>query len=435
MRSQLREYYLPSDKEFQTLWKDADFAFDANVLLDIFRYSPSTTSQLIAVMEKLGSRVWIPHQAALEYQSNRHKVNAQFSSACNRAADELDSALKTLTSSLGKNAERSQVLAGVVKSFETTKTRLAAARESHAKQVPAEKLHDQISTLLDGKVGAPYSAADLAAKLKLAEARIKAKTPPGYMDTAKKSDEVYGDVLIWFQILDHVKLRQKPVIFVTGDAKEDWWWKPQGKTFGPRPELRREMYDQNAMEFYMYSPDRFLENAVAYLGSAVTDDAITEARDVQSVVRGGQSNVSYAQLLGKSAWPFSSAVAAEVHKYQTLFGTNGPTLASLFGQLPAGSSFPMSDAYRNLVAANSQYSAAAQALELYRLQQPPVGLLSTILQKGLLDESSARRFGFAANTVGGSVADTEPLDSPLASEAAIIVQPVGDEDDENQNGR
>jgi len=68
-------HYFPlPDSYFTALWKDCIFALDANVLLDLYRYSESTRDELLEIFEELGGRIWIPHQAALEFARNRPKV-------------------------------------------------------------------------------------------------------------------------------------------------------------------------------------------------------------------------------------------------------------------------------------------------------------------------------------------------------------------------
>jgi len=95
-----------------------------------------------------------------------------------------------------------------------------------------------------------------------AEQRIQLSVPPGYEDAGKKKNfHRYGDVLIWFQLLDYGKVHKKPIMFVTSDAKTDWWLERSGKTIGPRPELAQEMHTVAGVAFHMYSPDRFLEYA------------------------------------------------------------------------------------------------------------------------------------------------------------------------------
>jgi hypothetical protein len=282
MRDQFPEFYTPTAEQFDNLWADALFVLDANVLLDIYRFSPGTTDQLFGVLEQLGDRIWVPYQAALEYQRNRHSVSAAALDAYDKSAAKLDSVIKDLQDALYKNIDSESFLKGVRKSFDSAKRRLAEARARHAKLVPADKLNDRLAKLLDGKVGRPYLAQDLAAKQKLAEARLKDQIPPGFKDSGKPGVDKFGDVIVWFQLLDHAKAQKKPIVLVSGDFKEDWWWRERGKTIGPRPELRREALDVAGVDFYMYNTERFLQSARDYLGSEVTDEAIAEARDVQS---------------------------------------------------------------------------------------------------------------------------------------------------------
>ena len=420
MRSQLREFYRPSEQEFQALWQSAVFAFDANVLLDVFRYSPSTTKQLLAVLEKLGNRVWIPYQAALEYQNNRHKVGAESLAAYETAIGQLDAALEALQRALKKNAESAQMLSGVIKSFQVTKKRLATTRDRHARLVPQEKLHDEISTLLEAKVGAPFSAIELAAKCILAESRIKEKTPPGYKDSGKNAPEKFGDTIIWFQLLDHAKAQQKPIIFVTGDAKDDWWWIEQGKTVGPRPELRREMYAAASVEFYMYPPERFLENARTYLGSKVSDDAISEAREIQSSARSGDRVVNFADLLGKSAVG-SSSISQDILKYQAMLGTKSGSFGSLFGShFPSSSLDQVSEIYRKHIELTGQNSAMAEAIRIAQFARPSTELYKSLYPQGLLGDALRRTRALGVAIPTGSVNEEEGMEDdarPHASSA------------------
>jgi diguanylate cyclase (GGDEF)-like protein len=71
---------------------------------------------------------------------------------------------------------------------------------------------------------------------------------------------------VWSQLKDVAALQQKPIIFITDDAKEDWWLKHEGKTIGPKPELIHEMQADAQVDFHMYSSDRFIDRAQAELG-------------------------------------------------------------------------------------------------------------------------------------------------------------------------
>jgi PIN domain-containing protein len=77
MRDLFPGYYRPTQEQFQQMWRECIFVFDANVLLNIYRYSSDTRDELFDVLEHLKDRIWIPHQAMLEYHENREEVISQ----------------------------------------------------------------------------------------------------------------------------------------------------------------------------------------------------------------------------------------------------------------------------------------------------------------------------------------------------------------------
>src|SRR5574341_1422396 len=77
MRKTFPGYYHPTEEEFSILWNTCLFVLDANVLLNLYRYSQETSGELIGVLKQISDRLWVPHQAALEYQQQRLQVIAQ----------------------------------------------------------------------------------------------------------------------------------------------------------------------------------------------------------------------------------------------------------------------------------------------------------------------------------------------------------------------
>ena len=67
MKSKLSEYYKLSESEIKEHWEKDIFCFDANVLLNLYRYSPKQ-EKLFSLLEKVKDRIWITYQAAFEYQ-------------------------------------------------------------------------------------------------------------------------------------------------------------------------------------------------------------------------------------------------------------------------------------------------------------------------------------------------------------------------------
>ena len=74
MRNSFPGQFANDPERLQELWGVALIALDANVLLNLYRYSDSTRAALINVLELLKDRVWITNQVAKEYFSNRLKV-------------------------------------------------------------------------------------------------------------------------------------------------------------------------------------------------------------------------------------------------------------------------------------------------------------------------------------------------------------------------
>ncbi len=95
---------------------------------------------------------------------------------------------------------------------------------SHPDFLENDEFLEVITKLLAGKVG-PYSEEDLEKIYEDAEKRFILKQPPGYEDVKKTVPERYGDVVLWFQLIDYAKSLERPLIFVTDDEKEDWWRK------------------------------------------------------------------------------------------------------------------------------------------------------------------------------------------------------------------
>lgn len=110
-----------------------------------------------------------------------------------------------------------------------------------------------------------------------AKKRYECAIPPGYKDLHKKGPAAYGDAIAWFQLLDYAKTIDKPLILVTRDTKEDWWWEHDGKTLGPRHELIQEMVDTNT-RFYMYTTERFMEYAQTHFHLDAKPEVIEEVK-------------------------------------------------------------------------------------------------------------------------------------------------------------
>src|ERR1700730_2212206 len=102
MRTKFRGYYTPSPEQFISLWDEATFVFDTNVLLNIYRYTPKTQKDFLNILERLHDRIWVPHQVALEYFENREGVMAQQYSIYQEIDSSLDETIKKIVNKYKK---------------------------------------------------------------------------------------------------------------------------------------------------------------------------------------------------------------------------------------------------------------------------------------------------------------------------------------------
>ena len=115
------------------------------------------------------------------------------------------------------------------------------------------------------------------------EKRYRELVPPGYKDSEKPGYRKYGDLLIWYELIDKARDSHLPLIFITSDAKEDWRVRHRGRTRGARPELIAEMRSKASVAFLLYSLESFLAAAKKYLDASITKKAIDEVKRSRKV--------------------------------------------------------------------------------------------------------------------------------------------------------
>lgn len=307
MKDEFIGFYKLTEPEYKILWENATFVFDANVLLNLYRYRKETSDELIGVMERLKDRVWVPYHAALEFQRNRLGVIAKQ----NTRFAEVRKAVKSLVPKLeGEFSQLDLMKRHSTINTETLLTELNAAISKFSTLLEAfEKEHfslhgddhfrDRLENIFKDKLGQkPESQQQLNDLAVEAERRFKNKIPPGYMDDSKdKSDALsytyggltyqskYGDFIIWEQLISHAaESNLSDLIFVTDDGKEDWLLKinQEGeKTIGPRPELIEELSRRSRVKhFNIYNSAQFLEYANRFLQEKVSSQAIQDATNI-----------------------------------------------------------------------------------------------------------------------------------------------------------
>jgi hypothetical protein len=157
---------------------------------------------------------------------------------------------------------------------------LEKRRQAQQDRLKTDPILADLTALFDGRVGTPSTKDELETITKEGKVRYEQRIPPGYEDEDKPPGNLYGDLVIWKQLLAKANEHKKGIIFITNERSPDWWDKHDDDFIGPRPELRREMKTVADSEFYMYSAADFLWNARKYLKQEVKDQTITEVEQV-----------------------------------------------------------------------------------------------------------------------------------------------------------
>ncbi len=284
-------YRTPTDSDYRALLTKGLVVPDTNVLLNLYRYNEQTRSDLFSVMRSLGDLLWVPHWVMIEFWRNREAVLQdprdtistvkELSSHRDKATD----TMRTWGNRVGLSKERiaeltdalTQAFAGVmegVTAFADDET-ADFARDTNKDPVLAE-----LEPILSGRVGCPLGEEEYKKALSEAKRRADEKCPPGYKDIGKGGEASAGDYLVWLQVLLEARSRQRDVLIVTGDVKEDWWRKERGELRGPQPELVREMLRFANVQLFMLRPDSLLYRARQVLQIRVHDESLQDAERV-----------------------------------------------------------------------------------------------------------------------------------------------------------
>jgi PIN like domain len=109
-----------------------------------------------------------------------------------------------------------------------------------------DRVPRHLDALLEGKVLAQPPGDEWTQFIAEGKRRVEDQQPPGYRD-ADKDDEYpegpAGDFLVYWQAYEEAKKRQLDLVIVTGDEKEDWWWRHRSAVIGPRHEMTKEFFD------------------------------------------------------------------------------------------------------------------------------------------------------------------------------------------------
>jgi hypothetical protein len=287
MKQLFSHHHKLSADEQEALWSQCVFILDANVLLNIYRYADSTREDLFRVLERLSTRVWVPYQAAKEFYKNRITVIKEQKRKYEDLANKLTTAPAGLRSGdFSKSAflDINQIEGMLTPAINEATKLIDSWKSKHPDLLYEDPYLERLAGIVNESVGPEPDKTLFESACEMAKTRLASRQPPGYKDEKKPEPERYGDILLWFEIQDHAKKAQRPVVLVTDDEKEDWWQIEDGKKLGPRPELREEMRRSAGVEFSIINPARFLDIVGDRLKVEVAPSSVENANEVSAQV-------------------------------------------------------------------------------------------------------------------------------------------------------
>jgi hypothetical protein len=267
MRERFSGWYPRSADQVAAIWSAAIFVPDANVLLHCLRHPANVREELLRLFDVLKDSLWIPYQVGLEFHRNRLDVEFGAQDAYDRLGKEYETTLTQVRERLRQlrahpviSVERE--IAALDIFLEDFRSRMITASADHPAAAIAAAV-DRVTDLFHGKIGEKWKAEQLNTLKKEGEERYAKKIPPGYKDSKKDASELdkFGDLIIWKDMIGKAKSDNRPIVFISDDSKEDWWWIHRGRKLGARPELIEEFRTNANQDFHIYEFTQFLRIA------------------------------------------------------------------------------------------------------------------------------------------------------------------------------
>lgn len=258
-----------TQQEIDEIWRKAVLTVDTNVLLDLYRYHPKTRDSILKSIEIFKDRLWLSHQAAVEFFRNRTKVISSSRKDFEEGKRVIESLSVEINNHIDKlvksNRTISKDLVDKIKCGISAKIKDIIESEndlSNKISYSDDTIIEEIIRLFNKNIGEDFAPDEIKKITETAKERLDKKIPPGYEDHDKDPNKQFGDYFLWEQILRYGEKEKKPIILVTSERKEDWWEKVSGETIGLRPELKKEAWERLNNHILVYQTENFLSLSV-----------------------------------------------------------------------------------------------------------------------------------------------------------------------------
>lgn len=287
------EYRTVTEGDYERVLREASIVLDANIFLSLYLYNARARDDFLGILELLRERLWVPYHVIAEYWRNRERLLWAYANADSGLIGELQKHYGSISSALQGWGRRSalpghqvnDLEAPLKRSFDALVEQVSKLTNSESLKTFQDTSEDLILQRLEGilrdRIGQAPESAALMVALKESGRRLAEGIPPAVKGSQAGGDAVSTDYLIWNQIINEAERARRDVLFVTGDLKDSWWHRQQGRILGPRRELVRELRVRAGVQLYMLPPEKFLLYASRSLHTNVDEASSGEVERVE----------------------------------------------------------------------------------------------------------------------------------------------------------
>ncbi|PXX64172.1 hypothetical protein DFR70_105357 [Nocardia tenerifensis] len=298
-----------TDADRRSFYTDGMVVLDTNVLLSLYEYTTPARNQILAALEQISERMWLPYQVGLEFVRGRHRVIEKRTSRLKNATVEADRRLSEIKKTLEAASRDIEHLLEKYAYDEQAATDLKReTADSLAEQIPLwrkmllvhvdkmKKEQDIVLNRLDAdddpvlrrvaelygdRIGSPPLPE--VTRRRVSEAidyRFPNRIPPGFADFGKDGEiNSAGDFLLWEEVIEKAKSLPGPrrVLLISGDVKEDWYEPPEkGRGERPWPSLHDEMRQRADSSLCLEKPTAFFQGVKKFLDVELAEQTFEE---------------------------------------------------------------------------------------------------------------------------------------------------------------
>jgi len=244
----------------------------------------------LKILNNIKTRIWIPYQVGYEYYNNRIGIIeielTQFDNFIGKLG-EFKPLLNIVKKEINKKSSNPHLNSKFIEDIESIvnkeKENIREKKEKYSDLLKNDTIEREIAILFENNVGEQFNNEKLEEIYKEGELRFKNGIPPGFEDSKSKTGiRIYGDLIIWFEMIKKSSELKKSIIFITDDLKNDWWKTYKNKKLNsPRPELIIEFDQKCNQKFYMYDSYQFMYLSQKYLKQKVDPNSIEEAKETR----------------------------------------------------------------------------------------------------------------------------------------------------------